>query len=105
MTLKAIDDQMCPLFHVDNLKLRIIVTLKGQGTQWLQDKDVNRKNLGKGGKKPIAKPDSHLQMITEGQVAILKGMKFPGSKGLVHRSPAVDPSKNESRIFLRLDFH
>lgn len=104
LTLRTISDQMCPLFHVDSLKLRFMVTLHGQGTQWLQDKDVLRKNLGKGGRKPIAKPDSNLQQISAGQIALLKGLRFPGSKGLVHRSPSVDPAKEEKRVFLRVDF-
>lgn len=105
LTIKAIHDQMCPFFHVDNLALRLIVTLQGPGTQWLQGKDVNRKNLGKGARKLIAKPNSYLQQIKTGQVALVKGLRFPGSKGLVHRSPAINPLTDPPRIILRLDFY
>ena len=94
---------MCPLFHVDNVYLRFIVTLRGPGTLWLQDKDVFRKNLGKGGKKPIVKPNSYLQQVRTGQVAILKGRRFPNSQGLVHKSPAVDP-QDGYRVMIRFDF-
>ena len=58
---------MCPLFHVDKLKLRLIVSLQGPGTQWLSDPDVIRKNLGKGGKKAIAREGSYLQHIKLGK--------------------------------------
>ena len=102
LTLKAVNDQMCPLFHVDNLKMRMIVTLKGPGTQWLKSEDVIRQNLGKGGKKPISRANANLQEVQVGQVAILKGAAYPGSKGLVHRSPGV--SEDEQRLFLRFDF-
>ncbi|SMF12338.1 DUF1826 domain-containing protein [Pseudobacteriovorax antillogorgiicola] len=104
ITVKVIRDQMCPLFHVDNLKLRFIVTLQGPGTQWLMGRDVIRKNLGKGGRKPIAKKNCYLQQIQTGQVALLKGLKFPGSKGLVHRSPSISPVSDTPRLFLRVDF-
>ena len=103
LTLGVVRDQMCPLFHVDRVFARIIVTLSGNGTQWLQEKDVLRKNLGKGGRKPVAKTGSYLQEILERQVAVLKGSLYQGSKGLVHRSPPVDP-KSEPRLFLRIDF-
>ena len=103
LTIKGITDQMCPLFHIDNVFLRFIVTLKGPGTLWLQNKDVIRKNLGKGGRKPIVRPQSYLQQVRTGQVAILKGARFPGSKGLVHKSPAVDPHSG-LRLMVRLDF-
>ena len=104
LVIKRIDDQMCPLFHVDNLKLRFLVTMKGKGTQWLRKEDTIHKNLGKGGKKPIAKPDVYLQELQEGQVAWLKGSGHPSSKGLVHRSPAVNPTLGETRLFFRADF-
>lgn len=94
---------MCPLFHVDNVLARFLVTLEGTGTQWLQEKDIFRKNLGKAGRKPIIKPDSFLQQITIRQIAILKGSRYRGSKGLVHRSPPVHPS-DDPRLIVRLDF-
>ena len=103
LTIKVIRDQMCPLFHVDRVFIRILITLAGPGTQWLQERDINRKNLGKGYRKPIAKPDSYLQQILVKQVGILKGSKYPGSKGLVHRSPPVNPT-SDPRLIMRLDF-
>ena len=103
LTIKVVRDQMCPLFHVDRVLARFIVTVEGAGTQWLQEKDINRQNLGKAGRKPIIKPNSYLQQITLRQVAILKGSRYNGSKGLVHRSPPVNP-KDDPRLILRLDF-
>ena len=104
LTMKMVSDQMCPLLHVDKLQLRFIVTLRGPGTEWFQDKDVNRKNLGKSGRKPIVLPDSYIQQVGTRQVAVLKGSRFPGSKGLVHRSPSINPEKDDPRFFVRIDF-
>lgn len=104
LLMKSIHDQMCPIFHVDNILLRFLVTLRGPGTQWLSDRDVNRKNLGKMGRKPIAREHSFLQQLQTGQIGLLKGAKFPQSQGLVHRSPPVDPENPVGRFFLRVDF-
>lgn len=103
LTIKTIQGQMCPLFHVDRVYARLIVTLIGPGTEWLLEKDLIRRNLGKGGKKPISKEDSYVQQVLEKQVAVLKGSRYQGSKGLVHRSPPSDPSW-DSRLILRIDY-
>lgn len=103
VSIKVVKDQMCPLFHVDKIYARMIVTLTGTGTQWFQDKDANRQNLGKGGRKPIVKEGRFLQEVLKRQVAILKGSRCKGSKGLIHRSPPVNP-KSTPRLLIRIDF-
>ena len=32
---------MCPLFHVDNIRCRMLITLCGDGTQWISNQDVD----------------------------------------------------------------
>jgi|GEM_PF-4450219 len=104
ITLGCPQDRMCPLFHVDHISLRLIVTLKGPGTEWLNDRDVIRKNLGKGSNKNIVRDDAIVHELKSYQVGILKGEEYPGNfgKGVVHRSPAVPPDQ-EGRWFLRVD--
>ncbi len=104
ITLGCPQDRMCPLFHVDHISLRMIVTLKGPGTEWLNDHDVIRKNLGKGSNKNIVRDDAIVHELKSYQVGILKGEEYPGNfgKGVVHRSPAVPPNQ-EGRWFLRVD--
>jgi len=103
LTIKLITDQMCPLFHEDNIQIRLITTLSGPGTQWLADKDVLRKNLAKGGNKSIIKEGAILRQLKPLQIAIMKGKKNVTSKGLVHRSPPIDPCDYNPRLIVRFD--
>ena len=48
LRLDAIESPMCPRFHVDNLKCRLVSTYKGPATQWLPHNLVNRDKLGHG---------------------------------------------------------
>lgn len=104
LTLARPADQMCPLFHVDSVNLRLIVTLNGPGTEWLADADVNRKHLGKGSNHRIIRDGALIQQLKTFQVALLKGEEYPGNygKGLVHRSPALGPA-DDTRWIFRLD--
>ena len=94
---------MCPLFHEDNIKARFITSLSGKGTQWLSDDDVLRKNLGKGGNKKIIKEGAILRELSTDSFAIMKGRKDKTAKGLVHRSPPIDPCCDKARLLVRLD--
>ncbi len=104
VTLARPSDQMCPLFHVDFVSLRLIVTLIGPGTEWLSNDDVNRKQLGKGSNHRVIRDDAMIQQLQTFQVGLLKGEEYPGNygKGLVHRSPALIMS-DEPRWIFRLD--
>ena len=39
---------MCPRFHADHLKCRLVTTYYGPATQWLPNSLVNRSKLGQG---------------------------------------------------------
>ncbi|MFW7378931.1 MAG: DUF1826 domain-containing protein [Oligoflexus sp.] len=103
-TLGVVADQMCPLFHVDRIRLRLLMTVIGPGTEWLADRDVNRKGLGKGCNSKIVKAGSLVQQLLPMQIGFLKGELFPYNlgRGIVHRSPAVSP-KTSGRWFVRID--
>ena len=95
--------QSCPLFHVDRVSLRLLCTLKGPGTEWVEDKYVNRHKLGKGRNDKIIKPKATICSLKTFQVGILKGSDYPGnfSTGIVHRSPAV--AEDDVRWCLKID--
>ncbi len=97
-------DRTCPLFHVDRVTLRLLCTLSGPGTEWLSDKGVNRKYLGRGDNRKIIKKNALVYEAAPFQIVILKGNAYPGSSGagIVHRSPAV-PSSIDGRWLLRVD--
>jgi hypothetical protein len=94
----------CPLFHVDRVTLRLLCTLRGPGTEWLDDRGVRRKALGHGDNRKIVRKGALIYEVEPYQVCILKGEAYLGSSGLgaVHRSPAVPPSI-DGRWYLRVD--
>jgi hypothetical protein len=97
-------NRMCPLFHVDRVHMRMIVTLRGPGTEWLADDDVNRSGLGKLDNSKVVRKLALLQQVDRFQVAFLKGKLFSGgrSRGVVHRSPAVETA-SDGRWFVKVD--
>ena len=110
LRLDGIDHPMCPRFHTDNVKCRLVTTYLGPATQWLPHHLVNRSKLGHGNE---GKPDEksglfssaeNIQQLNTGDVALLKGESWKGNKGagLVHRSPHQDGKYN--RLYMTIDF-
>lgn len=40
--LACLDERMCPRFHVDQVPFRLLCTYAGSGTEWLDERDVDR---------------------------------------------------------------
>uniref|UniRef100_A0A0G4FC43 Fe2OG dioxygenase domain-containing protein n=1 Tax=Chromera velia CCMP2878 TaxID=1169474 RepID=A0A0G4FC43_9ALVE len=38
----SVTKQMCPLWHVDKTTFRLLMTLKGPGTEWVDERDIER---------------------------------------------------------------
>lgn len=95
--MQLLDRAMCPKFHRDYVPCRLVMTLKGQGTQWVDDQCA-AEALG----NDQYQGDFH--QLNEGDIALLKGAGWFGneSKGLIHRSPQV--SEGDWRLFLSMDF-
>ena len=74
-------EQPCPLFHVDRLKYRLLCTLRGPGTEWLDDRAVRRKFLGRGDNRKIVRHEAVVYEVEPFQVCILKGEAFRGGYG------------------------
>jgi hypothetical protein len=81
--LARLQTAMCPRFHVDQLTVRVVSTLYGRGTEYLER-----------GRPRSAGP---------GDVLFLKGEHWPGNagNGAVHRSPVA--SADEPRLVVTLD--
>lgn len=110
LRLTMLDKAMCPRFHVDKIPCRLVSTYQGVATEWLAHEHVDRTKLG-AGNNGLKDEDSglfdkseHIQQLTQGDVALLKGENWQDTEGagLVHRSPAV--KNNIQRILLTLDF-
>jgi hypothetical protein len=108
--LTRVEDDCCALFHVDSLPLRLLCTYAGDGTQWLENDNVRRDQLGSQGRtlaeatRAIVVNPAAIRTIPSWQVAVLKGRAWPGAEdnAIVHRSaPVADPSKH--RLVLCID--
>jgi hypothetical protein len=67
--LECADARTCPAFHEDAVRLRLLVTYRGPGTEWIVDPD-----------------DPHVREIPAGAVAAFKGRAWPSGERLLHRS-------------------
>lgn len=110
LRFELVDKTMCPRFHTDRLTCRLVTTYSGEGTEWLEESNVDRNKLGPSG---VGIPDQHsgvvidpakIQRATAGEVLLLKGYGWPNSPvpGIVHRSPPAHGTSK--RLLLTLDF-
>lgn len=109
MRLTILDSAMCKRFHVDRVPCRLITTLHGVGTEWLNEAAVDRSKLGPGSaglddaESGLLRDEADIEQMRSGDVALLKGELWEGNEGagIVHRSPAV--AKGNVRLLLTLD--
>lgn len=101
--LEVIKTNMCRLFHVDNMRQRLLCTYKGPGTEWLDHSNVKREGLGKGCNEKIVKDFSKINRAKTFEVLLLKGKKY-GEKepAMVHRSPQIE-EVSKTRVLLKID--
>jgi hypothetical protein len=112
LRLVRLDNTMCPKFHVDHVPCRLVCTYGGQGTQWLEERYLNRAKLGfgAGGMSDeasglILTDIDVINTMPAYAIGLLKGSKWEGNEltGVVHRSPKPTPSEPQ-RLLLTLDF-
>lgn len=101
---------LCPRFHVDRVDVRLICTYSGPGTEFLCQKDVDRRWLGhRADGRPdeasglLRTPDA-VQRMQPFDVGLLKGEAWPSNqgRGAVHRSPPV-PTSGTRRVFVTIE--
>lgn len=111
LRLRALDRPMCPKFHVDHVPCRMVSTYGGIGTEWLEDRAVDRAKLGintqgmNDNQAGVILDPSAIHRMPAYSVGLLKGSNWAGNEqhGAVHRSPK--PSGNcPRRLLLTLDF-
>ncbi len=104
VSLFTTDDNMCSLFHMDMVHLRLICTYAGPATEWLKEVDANRSGLGKGSNDKILNPGGQVNRLSTGSIGFLKGARFRGldGKGVIHKSPAIEGTGTR-RLVLRVD--
>ena len=104
MRLETTDQDCCPRFHTDRMRLRLLCTYLGPGTEWLRNDRADREAQLAGALNseiPLSYKPSQLRRFWMG---LLKESAFPGNSrnGLIHRSP---PSRGPgvNRVLFCLD--
>lgn len=108
LRLEVVRQAMCPRLHVDRVGIRMLCTYRGAGTEWVAERDVDRRFLGAGAAgqpdtdSGLLRPGYRIEQIPAFAVALLKGSLWQGNagRGAVHRSPAVTEAP---RILAALD--
>ena len=92
---------MCPLFHVDNITCRLLITLCGKGTEWIPNNSVDWKILSDRNNNSLPlKNESAIREFKVGHWSLLKGGSWNSNfNGVVHRSP----DTSDARLLLSLD--
>lgn len=88
--LETLNAPMCPRFHVDHIPCRMLITLSGEGTDWIPNSEVDWRvfdNLETA--VPPIHENQQIQRLNTGHWSLLKGgaWKKDGFRGVVHRSP------------------
>ncbi len=112
LRFERVEDDGCALFHVDTLPMRMLCTYTGPGTQWLEEDNVRRDQLGSRGRgiqqanAAIVMNPEKIHTVPSWHVLVFKGRLWEGhgfSDGLVHRSAPVRHS-TDYRLRLTIDF-
>lgn len=100
--VETLRDDGCRRYHTDRVRLRMLCTYTGPGSQWLRDEHVSRAALS-AGEPNAAIARGPAQQLETGWVALLKGDSYPGgTPAVVHRSPPLYGS-GRHRVLLCLD--
>ncbi len=110
LRLECWDHDGCAKFHADSLRLRLLCTYAGPGTEWLDAENVRRDRLGDWSRsleeanQAIVVDPARIHCTPAWHVLVFKGRhsENSGSAGLVHRSAPVSAS-GKRRLVLRLD--
>lgn len=96
--------RICPRFHTDALRLRLLCTWVGEGTEWVAQEDVvaGTARSGSGGSSMarLVRADATVHRMDTFAVGVLKGAAWPHNRGrgAVHRSPRA----NDWRVWVSL---
>lgn len=83
--LEVVDNDACRKFHTDAVVARLLMTLYGPGTQWIE-----------------AHAPGRIHQISAGDVAIFKGRLWAEEPRILHRSPPIART-GDIRLLLAID--
>jgi hypothetical protein len=102
LRFSQISNDQCSLFHADYVRVRLFQTLRGLGTEFLPEDNVNRSGLGGGCNNKVVRDPGRIRRANEKEVLLMRGEQWFRGKGLVHRSPPIKQI-GEKRLYLCLD--
>lgn len=106
--LERIEDDGCLLFHADTLRLRMLCTYAGPGTEWVENDNARYDQLGLRGRsveeanRAIVVDESKIRHMAPWHVAVFSGRLRKDTPPLIHRSAPVMKGKKH-RIRLCID--
>ncbi|MFM2092592.1 MAG: hypothetical protein RLZZ127_3081 [Planctomycetota bacterium] len=102
--IEVVRGDQCRKFHTDLVRMRLLCTYRGPGTEWLPDAAVRRNRLGaQGGNGDIVADPAAVRRAGTGDALLFLGdLHDPWRPGLVHRSPPI-AGTGAVRVLLRID--
>ncbi len=107
----AVHNDQCRKFHFDYVRLRLVHTYLGPGTEWVPEDAVCREAIDKPcasvaeANRLIVPHASLVQHTQPGEIIVLKGTRYPGNtRGAIHRSPPI-AQQGLTRVVLVLTTH
>ncbi len=96
--LEAISTNACTRFHADNVRLRLVTTYRGPGTQFLGPRALALQLEG----KPLT--PGAIRTVDAGAILLMRGSKGATADcpALLHRSPPIEGA-GITRLFLAID--
>lgn len=85
LRLEVVETDACRRFHADLVPARLLTTLVGPGTQWIE-----------------AGLPEQIHQLAAGDVAIFKGLRWVEEPVILHRSPPVTAT-GDTRLLLAID--
>ena len=106
--LALMSDVRCSLWHEDYVKLRLVKTYYGIGTQWCDpyNKNIRAINyISKLTNIPLHVNDKDINHLQSGDVLVMSGRNHPPYIPILHRSPPIDADTgmtNHKRLLLSI---
>lgn len=85
LRLEVVDTDACRRFHSDLVTARLLTTLVGPATQWME-----------------VQPPERIRQLGRGDVAIFKGRLWVDDPSILHRSPPIEGT-GDVRLLLAID--
>jgi len=97
----TLNGPMCPRFHIDQVPCRLLITISGQGTEWIPSDDVAWALFAdRSTATTPLRSGRQIQQLGTGHWALLKGGAWDEQfSGVVHRSPHL----SGERLLLTMD--